>query len=83
MTKVIISQTSALVPFHMSILQVSILPHVGVTTRPRQCWRSVQEAPMSKCGVVVVLLFVYSPLFAGNKPTNDGIWWQGTSPNLI
>ena len=36
---------------------------------------------MSKCGVVV-FLFVCSPLFAGDKPNNDGIWWQGMSPDF-
>jgi len=36
---------------------------------------------MSKCGVVV-FLFVCSPLFAGNKPSNDGNWWQGISPGF-
>jgi hypothetical protein len=36
---------------------------------------------MSKSAVVVIVvsLFACSPLFAGNKPSNDGIWWQSMS----
>ena len=37
---------------------------------------------MSKCWVMVVFLFVCSPLFAGNKLSNDGSWWQGNSPGF-
>jgi hypothetical protein len=37
---------------------------------------------MSKCGIVAVFLFACSPLLAGKKPTNDGIWWQGMSPSF-
>lgn len=37
---------------------------------------------MPKCAfvVIVALLFVCPCLFAGDKPSNDGVWWQGMSP---
>jgi hypothetical protein len=40
------------------------------------------EAPMSKFWVTVVFLFMCSALIAGNKPNNDGNWWQGMLPGF-